>query len=108
MKVFSTLFYIPNVTDQPGEIAWRDSLYAMASTGFAPQILYVSIWQFTPRNLDVERSIQFHEPHPGTKLLFTWARRIGRRLFRAYGWHGGMFVLEDAKRGKSELGGTEK
>jgi hypothetical protein len=98
LKVFSTVFHIPNTSDQPGEIAWRDFLYAMASTGFAPQKLYGSIWQFTPRNLDVERSIQFHEPHPGVKLPFTWARRIGRRLWRAYGWYGGMFALDDGKK----------
>lgn len=68
LRVLGTLFHIPNVTDQTGEIAWRDFLYAMASTGFAPHKLYGSIWQFTPRNLDVERSIQFHEPHPGAKF----------------------------------------
>jgi hypothetical protein len=100
LKVFSMLFHIPNVHDQPGEIPWKDFLYAMSRTGFVPQKLYGSIWQFTPQNLDVERTIQFHEPHPGVKLPFTWARRIGRRLWRAYGWYGAMFALEDDKRGE--------
>lgn len=66
----------------------------MSSTGFAPQKLYGSIWQFTPVNLDVERSIQFHEPHPEVKIRSTVIRRIDRRLTRAYGWHGDMFKLE--------------
>jgi hypothetical protein len=66
----------------------------MGSTGFAAQKLYGSIWQFTPTKLDVERSIQFHEPHPAVKIRFQVARRMGRRLTRAYGWHGGMFELE--------------
>jgi hypothetical protein len=94
LKVFKTLFYNPSQSDLPGEISWADFLYAMAATGFAPEKLYGSIWQFTPSKLDVERSIQFHEPHPVGKIPFRTARRIGRRLSRAYGWHGAMFVLE--------------
>ncbi len=93
LKVFSTLFHRPSQTDQPGEIPWPDFLHAMVSTGFAPEKLYGSVWQFTPRKLDVERSIHFHEPHPSGKIPFNIARRHGRRLNRAYGWHGGMFVL---------------
>ncbi|KAF8857356.1 hypothetical protein BDZ45DRAFT_674760 [Acephala macrosclerotiorum] len=93
-KVFKTLFFNPSQSDLPGEIPWADFLFAMASTGFAPEKLYGSVWQFTPTALDVERSIQFHEPHPVGKIPFRNARRIGRRLARAYGWHGRMFVLE--------------
>lgn len=93
-KVFKALFYNPSQSDLPGEISWADFLYAMAATGFAPEKLYGSIWQFTPSKLGVERSIQFHEPHPVGKIPFRTARRIGRRLSRAYGWHGAMFVLE--------------
>jgi hypothetical protein len=93
-KVFKALFYNPNQSDLPGEIPWADFLFAMAATGFAPEKLYGSVWQFTPSALDVERSIQFHEPHPVGKIPFRNARRIGRRLSRAYGWHGAMFALE--------------
>jgi hypothetical protein len=93
-KVFSTIFHTPSQSDQPGEIPWQDFLHAMAAAGFAPSKLYGSIWQFTPTKLDVERSIQFHEPHPRGKIPFRTARCIGRRLSRAYGWHSGMFVLE--------------
>jgi hypothetical protein len=93
-KVFKALFYNPFQSDLPGEVQWADFLFAMAATGFAPQKLYGSVWQFTPSKLDVERSIQFHEPHPVGKIPFRVARRIGRRLTRAYGWHGGMFALE--------------
>lgn len=55
--------------------------------------LYGSVWQFRPTRLDVERNILFHEPHPQGKLPFKTARRYGRRLNRAYGWVGEMFVL---------------
>lgn len=63
-KVFSLLFPSPSSSQstQPGEIPWLDFLHAMCSTGFITEKLYGSVWQFTPTNLDVERSIQFHEP----------------------------------------------
>ena len=77
----------------PGEVSWTDFLHALVSTGFKPEKLYGSVWQFTPANLDVERSIQFHEPHPSGKIPFRKARQHGRRLFRAYGWRGEMFKL---------------
>lgn len=92
-KVFSTLFHKPESREQPGEVPWADFLYAMVSTGFVPEKLYGSVWQFTPTRLDVERSIHFHEPHPHGKLPFRVARRYGRRLNRAYGWVGSMFAL---------------
>lgn len=79
LKVFNTLFFTANQSSQPGEVPWRDFLYAMTSTGFAAQKLYGSIWQFTPTTLDVDRSIQFHEPHPAVKMLYNIARRVGRR-----------------------------
>ncbi|KAF2134905.1 hypothetical protein P153DRAFT_329762 [Dothidotthia symphoricarpi CBS 119687] len=92
-RVFRTLFHSPLSRDQPGEIPWVDFLHAMVSTGFAAQKLQGSAWQFTPKNLDIEHPIQFHEPHPSSKLPFTWARRFGRRLYRTYGWKGSMFQL---------------
>ncbi|KAI4944897.1 hypothetical protein J4E91_008241 [Alternaria rosae] len=92
-KVFRTLFHSPLSRDHPGDIPWHDFLYAMVATGFAAQKLQGSAWQFTPRDLDVEQPIQFHEPHPTHKLPFTWARRFGRRLARTYGWTGDMFQL---------------
>jgi hypothetical protein len=71
----------------------------MTSTGFHAEKLYGSVWHFQPSRLDVERSIQFHEPHGfAAKIPFTHARRIGRRLARAYGWFGGMFALKEKQR----------
>ncbi|KAK2755094.1 hypothetical protein FQN54_006623 [Arachnomyces sp. PD_36] len=94
-KVFRTIFFNPTVTSTPGELPWSDFLHAMSSVGFTIMKLYGSVWQFQPTNLDVERNILFHEPHPRGKLPFTVARRYGRRLNRAYGWFGGMFVLNE-------------
>jgi hypothetical protein len=93
-KVFSTVFHTHSQSDQPGEIPWQDIVHAMAAAGFTPSKLYGSIWQSTPTKLNVEQSIQFHEPHPRGKIPFRTAGCIGRRLSRAYGWRGGMFVLE--------------
>ncbi|KAM0438702.1 hypothetical protein ACHAPT_001459 [Fusarium lateritium] len=94
LKVFRTLFFNPEVSSTPGSIPWNDFLHGMVSTGFRAEKLYGSVWQFSPILLDVERSIHFHEPHPKGKIPFEVARRHGRRLTRAYGWFGGMFVLK--------------
>lgn len=93
LRVFATIFHTPSKAVQPGEVAWTDFVHALASTGFAAEKLYGSVWHFTPPpDRDVEwRSIQFHEPHPGGKIPFRTARRHGRRLNRTYGWHAGMF-----------------
>ncbi|GJJ74587.1 hypothetical protein EMPS_06945 [Entomortierella parvispora] len=97
LKVFSTLFYQPSTSSKPGEIPWSDFLHAMRQTGFKGVKMYGSVWHFSPINPDMGRSIQFHEPHPSSKIPFNIARGFGRRLFRNYGWRGDMFVLEDPK-----------
>lgn len=94
LKAFSTLFFCPSRAAKPGEVPWNDFLHAMKSAGFASEKLYGSVWQFTSSSLKVERRIQFHEPHPAGKIPFRTARRIGRRLNRAYGWRGDMFCLQ--------------
>ncbi len=86
LKVFRTLFHSPDNPNQPGEVSWKNFVHAMISAGFGAEKLQGSAWHFTPTATDVERSIQFHEPHPNDKLPFTWARRYGRRLTRAFGW----------------------
>ena len=106
LKTFRTLFYTPSTTATPGELAWTDFLHALTAVGFGARKLYGSVWQFGPLPADRrlqqqpgtafpagERSIQFHEPHPGGKMAFRVARRYGRRLNRAYGWDVGIFVL---------------
>ncbi|RFU24654.1 hypothetical protein B7463_g11683, partial [Scytalidium lignicola] len=95
LKVFRALFFNPATTSTPGEVPWIDFVHAMCSTGFLAEKLYGSVWQFRPTKLGVDRSIQFHEPHPHAKISFTIARRFGRRLNRAYGWFGGMFILKE-------------
>ncbi|KAK1246176.1 hypothetical protein MKX07_005245 [Trichoderma sp. CBMAI-0711] len=92
-KVFRTLFFNSDITSTPGEVPWNDFVHALTSVGFTAQKLYGSVWQFSPSGLDVEASIQFHEPHPRGKIPFMTARRHGRRLARNFGWSGDMFVL---------------
>ncbi|KAK4124379.1 hypothetical protein N657DRAFT_663457 [Parathielavia appendiculata] len=88
LKVFRTLFFQAAVTSNPREVSWHNFLHDMTSTGFRAEKLYGLVWHFQPSRLDVGRSIQFHEPHSGGKIPFRVARRIGRRLARAYGWVG--------------------
>lgn len=105
LKVFKTLFFTPSESSSPGEVAWTDFLHAMVAVGFVPEKLYGSVWQFSPDSDKVaaERSIQFHEPHGGnSKIPYRIARRHGRRLNRAYGWHGAMFTLKERSEEKSE------
>ena len=103
LKVFQCIFYSPSTSSQPGEISWQDFVHSLCSTCFSAQKLYSSVWQFTPQGLDVERSILFHEPHPSGKILFVIARRHGKRLNRAYGWHGGMFELKSLQIEEQDL-----
>lgn len=93
-KVFNALFHNPLSPDRPGEVAWQDFLYAMASIGFMFEKLYGSVWKFTPTKISSLRAINFHEPHPDRKIPHATARRHGRRLNRAYGWSAETFVLE--------------
>lgn len=94
MKVFAMLFFQPsNSRSQlPGEIPWSNFLYAMHQVGFAVEKLGGSSWQFIPgptlegSGCQYARGIQFHEPHPISKIRFHMARLYGRRLTRAYGW----------------------
>lgn len=95
LQVFSILFHTPSRVAPPGEVLWTEFLHAMTSVGFEAEKLYGSVWQFTPRTLDVKRSIQFHEPHPRGRIPFLTARRHGRRLLRAYGWQAETFKLAD-------------
>lgn len=99
LKVFRIVFFNPAANTTPGEVGWLEFLHALQATGFTAEKLYGSVWHFQPTTLDVERSIQFHEPHPHGKIPFVTARRYGRRLSRAYGWHGGMFMLKDKSDG---------
>ncbi|KAK2602954.1 hypothetical protein N8I77_009448 [Diaporthe amygdali] len=94
LKVFRTLFHDPSATATPGEVRWQDFLHAMGSVGFAAEKLYGSVWSFRPAALNVNRGILLHEPHPLSKMDYHIARQHGRRLNRAYGWDGDMFVLK--------------
>ncbi|KAL8944455.1 MAG: hypothetical protein Q9211_000597 [Gyalolechia sp. 1 TL-2023] len=85
-KVFATLFYTPTEDEPPGEIPWSEFLSAMASVGFSINKLDGSAWIFAPVDDQLQQSIIFHEPHPGSKVPFQVARRFGRRLWRTYGW----------------------
>ncbi|KAG6362222.1 hypothetical protein INS49_010452 [Diaporthe citri] len=49
--------------------------------------------QFRPVPLDVNRNVQFHEPHPRGKVPFPAAPRLGRRLNRAYEWNVDILML---------------
>lgn len=109
-KVFAAL--LPSTTDvaqSSREIAWDELLWAMDAVGLEPEKLYGSVWMFKPLpkeeqgpekgKVQVERSIQFHEPKEvrrGAKIPRGMVRTFGRRMKHAFGWGavGEIFVEE--------------
>ncbi|KAG8525269.1 uncharacterized protein KY384_008913 [Bacidia gigantensis] len=91
-KTFKSLFGGIAEDEKAGEIPWTNFLSAMASAGFAIKKLDGSAWVFSPTDPLLLRSIIFHEPHPASKIGVNIARRIARRLSRAYNWTAGTFV----------------
>ncbi|KAJ4351555.1 uncharacterized protein N0V89_006898 [Didymosphaeria variabile] len=80
--------------DVPKVVKWDEFKRTMIRTGFSAEKLQGSAWQFTPQgNTNVERGIQFHEPHPDSDIPYAMARRFGRRLERVYGWTRETFKL---------------
>ncbi len=95
-KAIKGLFHTPSNDDQdvPKAVKWDEFKRAMVRIGFAAEKLQGSAWQFTPQNnSNIERPIQFHEPHPDSDIPYVMARRFGRRLSRVYGWSGDSFKL---------------
>lgn len=93
-KVFSSIFRLSTKDGVPGEIPWTDFVHAMVSIGFAVQSLDGSASIFSPADGSLGRSIIFHEPHPMSKIPYLVAKRVGRRLNRAFGWRAENFVRE--------------
>lgn len=96
--IFEMLFYQPlaGKTQLPGEIHWRDFLYAMHNAGFSVKKLGGSSWQFTPDpSCGYARSIQFHEPHPEPNISVSRAKFYSRRLAKTYNWCAETFGEED-------------
>ena len=96
MQEFEFLFPSPaqsTATGRSGELPWAEFLHAMTSAGFTADKLFGSAWQFTPTGS--QWGIQFHEPHPVSKISFWNGRRIGRRLNRAYGWELATFAEKE-------------
>lgn len=93
-KVFSCLFRLSTKDGVPGELPWNDFVHAMVSISFAVQSLDGSAWIFSPADGTLGRSIIFHEPHPESKIPYLIAKRVGRRLSRAFGWTAENFVRE--------------
>jgi hypothetical protein len=91
-KAFRAVFHSGFTGNIPSEIPWTDFLHAMVQMGFSAEKLHGSAWQFPSVKDGTLRPFQAHNPHSNSmKLPLAWARRIGRRLSRAYGWTSGMF-----------------
>lgn len=91
-RVFRAFFHSSS-TDFGRMVPWASFLHAMVSAGFGAQKLGGSMWQFMHKDAATYgiKPMQFHEPHPGSKIEAHTAQFWGRRLNRAYGWSGEMF-----------------
>ncbi|KAM3079659.1 hypothetical protein ACMFMG_006072 [Clarireedia jacksonii] len=82
------------------EVPWTDFVSAMAAVGFGATKFHCSLWHFVPEGVPVSedhallRSIMIHEPWENSKISLTYARWIGMRLKRMYGWNMDMFIEE--------------
>jgi hypothetical protein len=99
-SVWKALFFQTGSSgDLPGKVKWSDFKSALCNLQFSARQLHGSAWEFTPRGYNMPegngRPIQFHEPHPDSSIPFLWARRFGRRLGRAYGLNGEMFMRKE-------------
>lgn len=92
-RIFKMLFHMPEDNATPiKKTTWRAFCTALTNLGFSAEHLPGSAWQFEPpAHLGLGRGISFHEPHPSDEIHLDMARKLGRRLNRAYGWHGAMF-----------------
>jgi hypothetical protein len=82
-RVFKTIFHVPSseLGEIPKAVKWDDFKRVMVRVGFTAEKLQGCACQFMPMSsTNVERSIQFHEPHPNSDVPFMLARRLGRRL----------------------------
>jgi hypothetical protein len=108
LNVFSIILrQVPyGVTKKRGkkmEIPWTDFVAAMAAVGFGATRFHCSLWHFVPEGVPVSedpalmRSIMIHEPWENSRISLTYARWIGMRLKRMYGWHMDMFAEENVR-----------
>lgn len=68
---FSILFYTPGQANLPGELPWTDFLHALMAVGLAPQKLFGSVWNFSPTNGDIGRSIIVSTPFTNWRTTVT-------------------------------------
>ncbi len=92
LGVFRLMFHtVGTAAEQQRAIPWKAFLHAMTAMGFSAEKHYGSIWHFVPSRPEMKQSINFHEPHPDSKIPFCMARSFGKRFHRAYGWTGENF-----------------
>ncbi|KAI9652478.1 MAG: hypothetical protein M1831_006747 [Alyxoria varia] len=104
-KTFTAIFHCENSDSMDEEVTareldWMDFVKAMGNAGFQAEKRYGSAWLFKPSESQhaqtdsqseigqgSRRAIQFHEPHPESKIPFKVLRRMERRLKYAFGWN---------------------
>ena len=87
----------PTMTaDLKGTIQWSDFISTMSDLGFEAEHRGGSEWTFRcldpnlpdadPTVTPNKKSIVIHQPHPDTKMGAVQLQRVGKRLWRRFGW----------------------
>lgn len=100
-KVFSAVFHDQLDKQPPPSFIWSEFVVAMQEIEFTPVHEYATLWHFALKEEGV--GIQIHQPHYqglkkegslSVKVSCEYARWIGRRLERNYGYGKAWFLRE--------------
>ena len=88
------LLFPTATADLKGMIQWSDFITTMSDLGFEAEHRGGSEWTFRSLDSDTldgdptigQRSIVIHQPHPDTKMGPVHLQRVGKRLWRRFGW----------------------
>lgn len=91
------LLFPTATADLKGMIQWSDFITTMSDLGFEAEHRGGSEWTFRSFDSDMlggeptigQRSIVIHQPHPDTKRGPVHLQRLGKRLWRRFGWDQG-------------------
>ena len=88
------LLFPTATADLKGMIQWSDFITTLSDLGFEAEHRGGSEWTFRSFDNDIlggdqtvgQRSIVIHQPHPDSKMGAVQLQRVGKRLWRRFGW----------------------
>lgn len=90
-EMLKTMFPATAIEANSKGIEWINFVYAMSDMGFSARNAGGSVVSFSSQDASDKRRINFHKPHPGSKIDVVVLRSMGTRLTRHFGWKQGGF-----------------